>query len=149
MENTIPQTNQTFHGLGIAPGIFETLEKLHYTHPTPIQHKSIPIAIEGKDVIGVAQTGTGKTLAFGIPMIQSLSTSKKKGLVLLPTRELALQVDEELHKIGHALGLRTAVLIGGVSMRPQMNAIAKNPHIVVATPGRLIDHLDQHNLRLS
>lgn len=150
MNPTIPQTSHnTFHGLGIAPGLFQVLEKLHFVCPTPIQYKSIPIAIEGKDLIGIAQTGTGKTLAFGIPMIQLLATSKKQGLVLLPTRELAIQVDEELHKIGRSLGLRTAVLIGGFSMKPQVNAISKNPHVIVATPGRLIDHLNQHNLSLS
>lgn len=99
-------------------------------------------------MVGVAQTGTGKTLAFGIPMIQLLAQSKGRGLVVLPTRELALQVDEVLQKIGGSLGLRTAVLIGGTALGPQIQAIAKNPHIIVATPGRLIDHLNQATIKL-
>lgn len=146
--NSSPQQNQTFNGLGIAPGFLDILERLNYTKPTPIQHHSIPSAIAGKDIVGIAETGTGKTLAFGLPMIQTLSRKKGQGLVLLPTRELALQVDEELHKIGRILGLKTAVLIGGLSMKPQINAIARNPHIIIATPGRLIDHLEQKNLKL-
>ena len=142
------QSSITFHGLGIAPGLLQILEKLHYTEPTPIQRQAIPIAIEGKDVVGIAQTGTGKTLAFGIPIIQRLAREKGQGLVLLPTRELALQVDEELHKIGHPLGLKTAVLIGGTSLRPQITAISRSPHVIIATPGRLIDHLNQKTVRL-
>ena len=136
----------TFYGLGIAPGLLEILEKLRYVTPTPIQIQSIPPAIEEKDVVGIAETGTGKTLAFGIPMIQTIARKKGQGLVILPTRELALQVDGELHKIGRSLGLKTAVLIGGLSMKPQIDAIAKNPHIIIATPGRLIDHLNQKTL---
>jgi len=111
-----------FYGLGIAPGLLQILEKMKFTAPTPIQHRAIPIAIEGKDVVGIAQTGTGKTLAFGVPMIQRLSASKGQGLVLAPTRELALQIEEQLIKIGHTMGLRTAVLIGGASMGQQISA---------------------------
>lgn len=142
------QSNLSFHGLGIAPGLLEVLAKLRYTTPTPIQYQAIPPAMEGKDVVGVAQTGTGKTLAFGIPMLQLLAREKGNGLVLLPTRELALQVEEELHKIGRSLGLKTAVLIGGMPMRPQLQALARNPHVVIATPGRLIDHLEQKTVKL-
>lgn len=137
-----------FNGLGIAPGLLEILGKLRYTQPTPIQHQAIPLAMEEKDVVGIAETGTGKTLAFGIPMIQLLARKKGQGLILLPTRELALQVEQELHKVGRPLGLKTAVLIGGLSMRPQIAAIARNPHVIIATPGRLIDHLQQKTLRL-
>ena len=142
------QTITTFQGLGIAPGILAILQRLQYVQPTPIQSQTIPVAIEGKDVVGVAQTGTGKTLAFAVPMVQRLANSRSQGLVLLPTRELALQVDEEFRKIGHPLGLRTAVLIGGLSLRPQVQAIRRNPHVIIATPGRLIDHLQQKNIRL-
>lgn len=138
----------TFHGLGIAPGLLEILAKLRYETPTPIQYQAIPPAMEGKDVVGVAQTGTGKTLAFGIPMLQILAREKGAGLILLPTRELALQVDEALHKIGRSLGLKTAVLIGGASMMPQLQSLARKPHIIIATPGRLIDHLEQKTVRL-
>src|SRR3989344_2559101 len=107
---------QNFSGLGIAPSLLEIMARLNYKTPTPIQRQAIPIALQGKDLVGVAQTGTGKTLAFGIPMIQRLNQIKGQGLVVLPTRELALQVDEVFRKIGSGLGLRTAVLIGGASM---------------------------------
>lgn len=137
-----------FSGLGIAPGLLEALAKLNYKNPTPIQLQAIPVAMEGKDLVGIAQTGTGKTLAFGVPMIQRLQQIKGRGLVVLPTRELAIQVDEALRRVGAGLGLRTAVLIGGMAMRPQIQAIARDPHIIVATPGRLNDHLNQKILRL-
>lgn len=137
-----------FSNLGIAPKILDILLQRKFTTPTPIQHQAIPLAIEGQDVIGIAQTGTGKTLAFGVPMIQRLAKHKGQGLVLLPTRELALQVDESLHNIGRSLGLKTAVLIGGESMGRQIAAVRKNPHVLIATPGRLIDFLEQKVLRL-
>lgn len=137
-----------FSGLGIAPRLFSILEQNHFTAPTPIQHQSIPAAIEGKDVIGIAQTGTGKTLAFGIPLIQRLAEHKGRGLIVLPTRELALQVNDMLQRIGRPLGLRTAVLIGGESMRRQISQLTRNPHILIATPGRLIDHLEEKTLSL-
>ncbi len=137
-----------FDGLGIAPKLLETLDKHKYTVPTPIQEKAIPVALEGKDVMGIAQTGTGKTLAFGIPMIQRLAQVKGRGLVILPTRELALQVDETFLKIGRDINLRTAVLIGGASMSRQIEMLRKSPHVVVATPGRLIDHLNQRTIGL-
>lgn len=146
---TPSQTTPTFYGLGIAPRLLEILSHMKYVHPTPIQLKSIPIALEGKDVMGIAETGTGKTLAFGIPTIQRLASMKdKRALIVLPTRELALQVDESLQKIGKAINLRTAVLIGGASMYRQIQELKGRPHIIVATPGRLIDHLDQKNTDL-
>lgn len=148
MSNANQQQNLNFYGLGIAPGILEILKKIRYLAPTPIQHQSIPIAIQGKDIVGIAQTGTGKTLAFGIPMIQRLMSTKGLGLVVLPTRELALQIDVELRKVGNSLGLRTAVLIGGAPIGPQIGLIRRNPHIIIATPGRLIDHLYQKTVNL-
>lgn len=138
----------SFYGLGIAPALLEILGRLRFTAPTPIQAQAMPVAASGKDIVGIAQTGTGKTLAFGIPMIQRLAQIKGQGLVILPTRELALQVDEVLRKVGHTLGLRTAVLIGGASIGPQRQALSRAPHVIVATPGRLLDHLNQKNLRL-
>lgn len=143
---TIPQT---FHDLGIKQDLLNRLDDLKFTTPTPIQYKAIPIAIRGEDMVGIAQTGTGKTLAFALPMMQRLAVSKKKGLVLLPTRELALQVDETLQKFGHIFGLRTAVLIGGAPMNRQIHALRAGAHIIIATPGRLIDHLEQKTLTLS
>ncbi len=137
-----------FYGLGISPSLLEILDRLRYKIPTPIQRQSIPIAIEGKDIMGIAQTGTGKTLAFGIPLIQRLAQTKGRGLVILPTRELALQVDETLQKLGRSVGLRTAVLIGGASMHAQIQALRNRPHVLIVTPGRLIDHLEQHTTDL-
>lgn len=149
MNSSIPsKETPSFHGLGIAPNILDILHTLRFVEPTPIQAQAIPSAIEGKDVIGVAQTGTGKTLAFGIPILQRLLASEGRGLILLPTRELALQVEETLAKIGKPLGIRTAVFIGGTSMGPQMAALSRDPHIIIATPGRLLDHLTQKTLRL-
>jgi ATP-dependent RNA helicase RhlE len=136
-----------FYGLGIAPNILAALDKLGFKTPTPIQAKSIPPAIEGKDMVGLAQTGTGKTLAFGIPMIQAVLAGRK-GLVILPTRELALQVEEVFHKVGGPLGVRTALLIGGASMARQMQMVRANPAIIVGTPGRIIDHLQQKTVSL-
>ena len=139
----------TFNGLGIAPRLLSILETLGFEIPTPIQHQAIPPAIEGKDVIGVAQTGTGKTLAFGLPVLQNIMAFRGRVLVVLPTRELALQVDETLMKVGKSLGLRTAVLIGGMSMGPQIGALKRDPHIIVATPGRLLDHMEQKLVNLN
>src|SRR5215216_3738206 len=95
--------NNNFHGLGIAPKVLEIIYANGYITPTPIQHQCIPIAIEGKDIVRIAQTGTGKTLAFGIPMLQSLMQQEGEGLVIVPTRELAVQVNEALQKIGSRL----------------------------------------------
>ncbi len=131
----------TFNGLGIAPGILEVLALRGLVSPTPIQNKAIPMGIAGQDVIGVAQTGTGKTLAFGIPLIQRLAVSKGRALILLPTRELALQVDESLGQFGARFGLRGVVLIGGASMGKQVMDMRRDPNVLIATPGRLLDHM--------
>ncbi len=143
------QQNYDFYSLGIAPKILETLDKMSFKTPTPIQHKAIPPAIEGTDIIGIAQTGTGKTLAFGIPIVQSLAQKKGKALILTPTRELAIQVEESIRAIAHPFGFKTAVLIGGAPMHSQIMALKKDPRIIVATPGRLIDHLEHKNVHLS
>jgi len=148
--NPLPApTGHSFHGLGIAPKMLGVLDALNFTTPTPIQLRAIPAAIEGKDVIGIAQTGTGKTLAFGIPMLQRLISNDGVGLVLLPTRELAQQVEETLNQIGKPLHLRTALFIGGASMGKQISDLRRDPHILIATPGRLLDHLKQKTIRLS
>jgi len=135
----------SFYGLGIAPKILEILEHIKFKTPTPIQSKAIPLAIQGKDLIGVAQTGTGKTHSFAIPMVQLLEQKKGIGLVLAPTRELAIQIDEAFQDLARAFGMKTACLIGGAPMQPQVMALRRNPRIVVATPGRLIDHMGQWN----
>ena len=135
----------SFYGLGIAPKILDILERIKFKTPTPIQTKAIPLAIQGKDIIGVAQTGTGKTHSFAIPMVQILEQKKGIGLVLAPTRELAIQIDEAFQDIARSFGMKTACLIGGAPMPPQVTALRRNPRIVVATPGRLIDHMGQWN----
>lgn len=142
-----------FKTLGIREQILAILTGLGFKNPTPIQEKSIPVAIEGRDIIGIAQTGTGKTLAFGIPMMERIlalrgAGQKIRGLVILPTRELALQVEETFRKIGQPLGIRSTALIGGASMHLQKEELRRNPDILIATPGRLIDHLEQRTVNL-
>lgn len=137
-----------FYGLGIAPKLLHAVEQLKFTTPTPIQKKAIPIALQSQDLIGIAQTGTGKTLAFGIPMIQRLAQTRGRGLILVPTRELALQVEAALLQIGRGIRLKTAVLIGGASMDRQLQQLRREPHIFIATPGRLIDHLERRTVNL-
>ncbi|MEK7524704.1 MAG: DEAD/DEAH box helicase [Patescibacteria group bacterium] len=137
-----------FSGLGIAPKILDILDKLKFSTPTPIQHKAIPVGLEGKDIIGIAQTGTGKTLAFAVPIVQRLANLKGDALVILPTRELALQVEEVVRKIAPPFGLRSTVIIGGSSMGQQIRELRGKPRIIIGTPGRIIDHLKQRTLSL-
>jgi ATP-dependent RNA helicase RhlE len=141
-------TENGFYGLGIAPKILDILGRLKFKNPTPIQRKVIPLALEGKDLIGIAQTGTGKTHSFAIPICQALAQKHRMGLILAPTRELALQITETFQPLAQAFGIRTACLIGGAPMDRQVQALRKNPGIVVATPGRLIDHMTQWNIEL-
>ena len=140
---------QNFYGLGIAPAILGVIERLKFTVPTKIQFQAIPIGLEGKDVMGIAQTGTGKTMAFGIPLVQRLAQIKGKALIVVPTRELAIQVDESLRKIATALGFKTVVLIGGDSMGKQIQNLKASPRIIIGTPGRLIDHMQQKTLHFN
>jgi ATP-dependent RNA helicase RhlE len=140
--------SEGFYGLGIAPKLFKKIKDVGFKTPTPIQRKAIPLAMEGKDVIGIAQTGTGKTLAYGIPMIQRLARQKGKALVLAPTRELAMQIREALKPFTLAMHMRTAVVIGGEPQGPQVKALKRKPRIIVATPGRLIDLVGQRHVRL-
>ena len=141
----IASLEPSFYGLGIAPKILSILERIKFKVPTPIQLRAIPIAIEGKDIIGIAQTGTGKTHSFAIPMVQRLAQIKGVGLILAPTRELAIQIAEAFQGIVNPFGIKTACLIGGAPMEPQVQALRKNPRVVIATPGRLIDHMGQWN----
>ena len=143
------QANSSFYGLGIAPRILDILDRIKFTVPTPIQHKTIPIAIDDKDVIGVAQTGTGKTLAFAIPIVQRLSQGRGRALILVPTRELAIQVNEAFQQIAATFGINTAVIIGGASMHLQLKALRRNPRVLVATPGRLVDHMERRTVLLA
>ena len=143
------QPGRGFYGLGIAPKILDVLERIKFTIPTPIQVKVIPLAIQGKDIVGIAQTGTGKTHAFAVPLVQGLAQKPGNGLILAPTRELALQIDEAFQAVVQPFGMKTACLIGGAAMYPQIQALRRNPRITIATPGRLIDHLERRNIALN
>ena len=143
------ESNYQFYGLGIAPRLTDTLSQLKFKTATPIQHQAIPVALEGKDLIGIAQTGTGKTLAFGIPTLQRLTHDNKgKALILVPTRELAFQVEESLLKFAHSVGLKTVTLVGGDSIHKQIMALSRMPRVLIATPGRLIDLMEQRKVHL-
>ena len=146
---TTLQPGDGFAGLGINSRLRKAIASLEFTEPTPVQRQAIPVGMEGHDIIAVAQTGTGKTLSFGIPMIQRLLQDNGRGLVLVPTRELALQVDASLRAVGRSQNVRTAVLIGGASMSLQMRDLKQRPRIIVATPGRMIDHLERRTLSLA
>jgi ATP-dependent RNA helicase RhlE len=146
--NSASRVDSGFAGLGLSPRMLARLDRLGFTTPTPIQEAAIPIGLRGRDLVGIAQTGTGKTLAFGLPMIERLAGSSKVGLVVVPTRELALQVDETLAAVGGPFGLRTVVLIGGASMARQVQQLRARPRAIIATPGRLLDHLGQGTLSL-
>ncbi|KZO99356.1 DEAD-domain-containing protein [Calocera viscosa TUFC12733] len=136
--------NVTFSSLGLIDPLVQACTQLNFTRPTPIQAAAIPPALEGKDVIGLAETGSGKTAAFALPILQKLWDDPKPFfcVVLAPTRELAYQISQQFEALGSTIGVRCAVLIGGVKMVPQAVALSKRPHIIVATPGRLQDHLE-------
>ncbi|WP_106494789.1 DEAD/DEAH box helicase [Lentibacillus sp. Marseille-P4043] len=140
----------TFYDLGVSEPIMKALEKMGFEEATPIQAETIPLAMQGKDVIGQAQTGTGKTAAFGIPMIEKIDKSVRKiqGLVVAPTRELAIQVAEEINRLGKFKGIRTLPVYGGQHMERQIRALKDGPQIVVATPGRLLDHMRRKTIRI-
>lgn len=148
-DNASNQPVPGFRDLGIAPSLQKVLSAKKITAPTPIQQQAISPALEGKDLIGVAQTGTGKTFAFGLPLLQRLSEGKKRALIVLPTRELAYQVEESLKPFATALNIGIVVFVGGASMQLQRKMIKKNPRILVATPGRLVDHLKQRTITLN
>jgi ATP-dependent RNA helicase RhlE len=137
-----------FHELGLAPAFLEILERKNLKNPTPIQHQAIPIALQGKDIVGIAQTGTGKTWAFGIPLLQRLAAHGGRALILVPTRELAYQVEESLSVFAPTFHIGTAVFVGGASMHLQKQMLRRNPRILIATPGRLNDHLEQGSVTL-
>src|SRR5699024_2997533 len=122
-----------------------------FEEATPIQEQTIPLALEGKDVIGQAQTGTGKTAAFGLPMLQKVNTSNKnvQGLVIAPTRELAIQTQEELFRLSRDKRVKAQVVYGGADIRRQIRSLKENPHIVVGTPGRLLDLIKRKVLKLN
>ena len=139
-----------FLSLGLSPASLKALAQAGFEKPTPIQAQAIPVALAGTDVIGCAATGTGKTAAFALPLIERLAGKPgTRGLILAPTRELALQIAEQLTLFGSTQGLKHTVIIGGVPSHTQRLALSKQPSVIVATPGRLVDHLQQGNVNLS
>jgi ATP-dependent RNA helicase RhlE len=139
----------------VSEPLLRALNTENYTHPTPIQGKAIPAILEGRDVLGLAQTGTGKTAAFGLPLLQRLSQDRTvagpfatRALILAPTRELAVQISDSLKTYGRHLHLRSAVILGGVSQHKQVEAMKNGVDILVATPGRLLDLVRQKYVRL-
>ena len=148
-------TDVTFESLGVAEPILRALAAENYTKATPIQTRAIPALMAGKDLLGIAQTGTGKTAAFGIPLLQKLSIGhvppqpkQAKALILAPTRELAVQIEESLRTYGRHLNLRMTVILGGVNQNTQIKNMAKGVDVLVATPGRLLDLVQQKMVRL-
>ncbi|WP_244577765.1 DEAD/DEAH box helicase [Hoeflea halophila] len=144
-----------FSQLGLSKALLDTLDGLHLTTPTPIQVQAIPPVIEGRDVIGLAQTGTGKTAAFSLPILHRLAPGKKaapkkvRALILSPTRELSAQIAKSVRDYGRRLHLTSTIVVGGVSIRPQIKALASGVDILVATPGRLMDLIEQRAVSLN
>ncbi|MBL6752322.1 MAG: DEAD/DEAH box helicase, partial [Nevskia sp.] len=141
----------SFSELGLVPELLRALEGEGYTQPTPVQTQAIPLILAGRDVLAAAQTGTGKTAAFTLPLLQRLAATGAPGprvLVLVPTRELAAQVAESVRTYGRNFKLRTAVIFGGVGIHPQIDLLRRGVDIIVATPGRLLDHMQQRTVRL-
>ncbi len=145
----------SFETLGLAPALLRALSENNYNTATPIQAEAIPLILAGRDLLGGAQTGTGKTAAFSLPMLHLISEIKTprqsrrpRALVLTPTRELAVQVHDSIRKYGKHLRLPSAVIYGGAGMSPQIDALRRGVDILVATPGRLIDHIEQGTLQL-
>ncbi|MCF6137255.1 DEAD/DEAH box helicase [Pseudalkalibacillus berkeleyi] len=139
-----------FKDLGIETRTLKAISDMGFEEPTPIQRDSIPVALEGRDLIGQAQTGTGKTAAFGIPIIEKIDKDESgvQALIVTPTRELTIQVAEELNKIGNHKRIRTLPIYGGQHIGLQIKALKKRPQILVGTPGRLLDHLNRKTIRL-
>ena len=146
-----------FTALGLAPELLNAVRDAGYTHPTPIQQQAIPLALEGRDLIGLAQTGTGKTAGFTLPIIHNLITApvtdengkpvhRVRVLILTPTRELTAQVEASFRKYGKYTELRVVPIFGGVGIEPQSKALSRGVDVVVATPGRLLDHMERENV---
>mmetsp|Transcript_18104 Transcript_18104/g.72451 ORF Transcript_18104/g.72451 Transcript_18104/m.72451 type:complete len:224 (-) Transcript_18104:2137-2808(-) len=137
----------TFESLGLADELCVACKRMGYKAPTSIQRETIPVALTGKDIIGLAQTGSGKTAAFALPILNDLITTRPtpKGtfaVVIAPTRELVFQIHEQFEALGSEIGLRSVAIAGGIDMVSQAVALAKRPHVIVASPGRLVDHLE-------
>ncbi|HZG87231.1 DEAD/DEAH box helicase [Paenibacillus sp.] len=141
---------KTFSEFGLEAKVLRAITEMGFEESTPIQEKAIPIALEGRDLIGQAQTGTGKTAAFSIPIIQAIDPSEEKvaALIMCPTRELAIQVAEEIGKLARFKGIQTLPIYGGQDIGRQIRALKKRPQVVIGTPGRLLDHINRKTLKL-
>jgi ATP-dependent RNA helicase RhlE len=150
MSTSTTETPTTFEDLRLEPQILQAVRDAGYQHPTPIQAQAIPLVLKGRDVIGLAQTGTGKTAAFTLPIVQRLLGGPKqlRALVLTPTRELAAQVKESFARYASHTDLRIVDVYGGVPLGPQEQALRRGVDVVIATPGRLIDHMERQNVAL-
>jgi len=156
LELTYLVTQTTFANLGLAEGLLRALAARNFTTPTPIQAQAIPALLTGRDLLGIAQTGTGKTAAFSLPLMHHLSAENvrmaqfgTRALILAPTRELALQIDEAIRSFGTQSRLRTVVIIGGASRFKQVEAMRRGADIVIGTPGRVCDLMQTRELNLS
>ena len=148
--NNAQELHMSFQSLGLKAEILRAVESAGYSTPTPIQAKAIPLVIDGKDLMAGAQTGTGKTAGFTLPILHRLSQNKVKGrpiraLVLVPTRELAAQVHENVQTYSQFLEIKSTVVFGGVNIRPQISQLKSGVDVLIATPGRLLDHVNQGN----
>lgn len=139
-----------FKEMELSSAVAQALEQMGFETATSIQAQAIPVALTGRDVIGQAQTGTGKTVAFSIPMVEKVDTTSNRiqGLILTPTRELCIQVAEEISKVGRVKGVRVLPIYGGQDIVRQIRALRNHPHVIIATPGRLIDHINRGNVHL-
>src|SRR6185369_7920681 len=157
MNDEMTEARTSFADLDLAPEVLHAVRDAGYTHPTPIQQQAIPLALAGRDLIGLAQTGTGKTAGFTLPIVHNLLTTplvddkgepvhRARVLILTPTRELAAQVEESFRKYGKHTSLRVVPVYGGVGIEPQSKALRKGVDVVVATPGRLLDHMERGNV---
>ncbi|XP_050769753.1 probable ATP-dependent RNA helicase DDX47 isoform X2 [Gymnogyps californianus] len=135
---------RSFKDLGVTDVLCEACDQLGWKMPTKIQVEAIPVALQGRDIIGLAETGSGKTGAFALPILQALLETPQRlfALVLTPTRELAFQISEQFEALGSSIGVHSAVIVGGIDTMSQSLALAKKPHVIIATPGRLVDHLE-------
>ena len=148
--NYFKKNMETFTELNLNPSLMQSITRMHFKIPTPVQAQAIPPALLGKDILGTAQTGTGKTLCYGIACINKLLNDKgSNALIICPTRELAVQVGDVLNGlIENTMNIKSAVLIGGESMHKQLGQLRKRPRLIIGTPGRLNDHLKRKSLKL-
>jgi len=149
-EEVVYEPQHVFADFAVNTLIHDNLANKGFTHPTAIQDQAIPHGLEGKDVVGIANTGTGKTIAFGIPVLHRLMEDREaRAIIMAPTRELAQQIEDELRMVGKGSGIYGALLIGGTPMGPQLRDLRANPQIVIGTPGRIKDHIERGSLNPS